>query len=92
MNNLINIGLATLVGFGVGVLVMKTSSRLGNQQVTISTSEEMAVKSIFSSGCEVGIMKYCEISKQEECRKYCLLFLEANPDVLQMLLKGIIKE
>lgn len=86
MKNKIEMTLLALVAFGLGLVVMKTLSRTDNLVVTVA--ERQLAKNIFSSGCEVGIMKNCPISNQEDCRKFCILFTEANPDVIDLILKG----
>lgn len=86
MRNKIELTLIFLVAFGLGLLVMKTYSR--PEQVRVDLADEKIAKSIFSSGCEIGIMKNCPINNQEECRKFCILFIEANSDIIKLILKG----
>lgn len=59
----------------------------------IKVKDRETISHIFASGCEVGVMKSCDPDpkKMQECRNFCVLFVDTNPKVIDLLLEGLEK-
>ena len=45
------------------------------------------IENSFQLGCETASLRKCSIKDQNECRKFCFVFIKENPQLLDVLKK-----